>query len=174
MNEDTPPSPDRDFGSTLAFLLLRLWLAMRAIVSGIEKYAGSKASEVAVNIDGSPNDYGLTEDTTDKVYGLSHYHGVPAALYEKLHDEMLIPGFALGIFDKVLGPLLILLGITLLLGVATRISLFAMGLLYTSLTLGLILLKQDAGVAWLAIHIVLIAMALFQSRHNRFALLSKF
>ena len=45
-----------------------------------------------------------------------------------------------------------------------------MGLLYTSLTIGLILLKQDSGVAWLAIHVLMIAVALFYEKHNRFTL----
>lgn len=73
----------------------------------------------------------------------------------------------------MLGPALLILGLTVLLGVATRFSLFAMGLLYTSLTFGLILLKQDAGIAWLATHIVLIAMALALSQYNRWAVTSK-
>ena len=73
----------------------------------------------------------------------------------------------------ILGPALILLGLTLLLGIATRFSLFAMGLLYTSLTFGLILLKQDAGVAWLAAHVILIVMALALAQYNRFTILKK-
>lgn len=167
------PDPDTDPGAVLGFLTLRLWLASRAIITGIEKYAGTKASEVAVTIDGEPNAYGLTASASDKVYGLGNYHGVPEALRGQLESQPLIPGFALNLFDKALGPLLILLGVTLLLGIATRLSLFAMGLLYTSLTMGLILLKQDAGVAWLGIHVLLIAVALVHVRHNRFAILSR-
>jgi thiosulfate dehydrogenase [quinone] large subunit len=52
----------------------------------------------------------------------------------------------------------------------TRASLFAMGLLYVALTVGLIFLKQDAGVAWLALHVGLIAFALSLAKYNRFAL----
>jgi thiosulfate dehydrogenase [quinone] large subunit len=96
---------------------------------------------------------------------------VPAGLYDKLADEPLIPLWSLHIYDLVLGPALIILGLTLLLGIGTRISLFAMGLLYTSLTFGLILLKQDAGVAWLGVHMVIIMLALMLSKHNRFTIL---
>ncbi len=155
-------------GSVLGFLTLRLWLAVRAIVTGIEKFAGQKASEVAVVVDGEPNSYGLTSSDAEKVYGFSHYSGVPAALYGQFEKEPLIPGFALKFYDFALGPLLIITGLTLLIGVATRISLFAMGLLYTSLTVGLILLKQDGGIAWLAIHVLLVAVALNNVSHNRF------
>jgi thiosulfate dehydrogenase [quinone] large subunit len=168
------PQPEKaDLGATLGFLLARLWLALRSLQTGIEKFAGMKSSEAAVTIDGAPNTYGLTEATATKGYALSSYQGVPKALYDKFAAEPLIPGWFLGLYDIILGPALILLGLTLLLGIATRISLFAMGLLYTSLTFGLILLKQDAGVAWLAAHVILIVMALALAKHNRFAILNK-
>ena len=173
MKNDSSSQPGSDLGGLFAFLLLRLLLALRAIFTGIEKFAGSKSSEVAVMVDGEPNSYGLTSSDSDKIYGLSYYSGIPEALGDKLKAEPLLPGFALGIFDVVLGPLLIISGLTLLLGVATRISLFVQGLLYCSLTVGLILLKQDGGIAWLAIHVLLIVVALMSVKHNRFQILAK-
>ncbi len=170
---DAMTSPRNNLGSFFGFLLLRLWLAVRALVTGIEKYAGTKASATPVEIAGETNDYGLTEDIPQKIYGFSEYNGVPESLYKKFLAEPLIPEFALKIYDAVLGPALILLGVTMLIGLAPRVTLLAMGLLYTSLTVGLILLKQDAGIAWLATHIILIAIALFTVRHNRFGILSK-
>lgn len=166
-------TPSTDLSLFFGMILLRLWLAIRAIVTGIEKFAGTNTSDSPVIMDGAPNAYGLTETTTGKAYAFSNYHGVPAPLYDKFSNEPLIPNFALGIYDIVLGPALIILGVTLLLGIATRISLFAMGLLYTSLTIGLILIKQDAGIAWLGIHMALIVMALALTKHNRFAILPK-
>ncbi len=166
-----PTSTSRtDLGSFFGFLVLRIWLGVRSLVTGIEKFAGTKASATPVEIAGEANEYGLTEDTAEKVYGLNQYQGVPESLYTKFLAEPLIPEFALKIYNVVLGPALILLGITMLIGLAPRITLLAMGLLYTSLTVGLILLKQDAGIAWLAAHIILIAMALFTVRHNRFGM----
>lgn len=170
---DKKSHPTLDLGSTLGILLIRLWLGLRALQTGIEKFAGIKTTDTPVTIDGAANTYGLTESTGEKAYALSNYHGVPKALYEKFAAEPLIPGFFLNIYDIVLGPALLLLGITLLLGIATRISLFAMGLLYTSLTFGLILLKQDAGIAWLGVHIILIVMGLVLAQHNRLAVLKK-
>ena len=79
----------------------------------------------------------------------------------------------MGIFDVLLGPVLILSGLTLLLGIATRISLFVQGLLYCFLTVGLILLKQDGGIAWLAIHVLLVVVALLSVKNNRFQLFAK-
>ena len=108
-----------DLGYTLGILLLRLWLAARAFQTGIEKFAGSgKAIDTAVLIDGAPNTYGLTESTATKVYAISNYNGVPAPLYDKFISEPLIPEFALNIYNFVLGPALIILGLTLFLGLS--------------------------------------------------------
>ena len=49
----------------------------------------------------------------------------------------------------------------------------ALGLLYISLTWGLILIKQDAGVAWLGTHMILIVAALALHNHNKFCVLKK-
>lgn len=164
---------NNNLGSTLGFLSLRFWLATRAIMTGVEKYSAIKGVDETVMIDGAANTYGLTATAGEKVYGLSHYHGIPKVLMDQFMAEPMIPESLLRIYSAALGPLLIILGITLLFGIASRISLFLMGLLYTSLTVGLILLKQDAGIAWLAVHVLMIAVALFNAQHDRFALLRK-
>jgi thiosulfate dehydrogenase [quinone] large subunit len=154
-------------------LLLRLWLAVRCIQTGIEKFAGVSLSDQPVPIDGAPNPQGLAATSSVKEYALSHYHGVPAGLMKKFEAEPLMAKFALPLYDKILGPALLLLGITILLGIASRTSLFLLGLLYISLTWGLILIKQDDGISWLGIHMILIVLALALSEHNRFTILKK-
>lgn len=169
--ESTPP--DNKLALTYGSLLLRLWLAVRAIQTGLEKFAGSKASNSPVEIDGVANEYGLTAATSAKHYAMANYHGVPEALMKKFQDEPLMLKFALPLYDKLLGPALIILGLTILLGIGYRTSLFLLGLLYISLTWGLILIKQDSGVAWLGTHMILIVMALHLAGSNRFAILRK-
>ncbi len=154
-------------------LLLRLWLAVRAIQTGVEKFAATKSSEQLVSIDGQANEYGLTASGSVKSYALDHYHGVPEALMKKFQAEPLMLKFALPLYDKILGPALFLLGLAILLGIASRTSLFLLGLLYISLTWGLVLINQNDGVAWLGTHMVLIVMALMLADHNRFAVLKK-
>ena len=162
-------------------LLLRLWLAVRAIQTGVEKYAGVKLTEQAVPLDGAPNAQGLTATASAKAYSLDNYHGVPEALVKKFQAEPLmqshtVMGYVidpLKIYALILGPTLVLLGVTILLGIATRTSLFFLGLLYISLTWGLILIKQDDGVSWLGVHMILIVMALMLAQYNRCALLFK-
>ncbi len=180
-SEPTTESPDgcsqkpccsaNTLALTYGALLLRLWLAMRAIQTGVEKFAGSKVTEQAV--DGPAGDYGLTAAGATKEYALANYHGVPEALMKKFEAEPLMLKFALPLYDKILGPALLILGITILLGIASRTSLFLLGLLYISLTWGLILIKQDEGVSWLGIHMILVVMALALAQHNRFTVLKK-
>jgi len=172
-SSDQSCCPANKCSLVLGALLLRIWLGVRALQTGIEKYAGAKASEKQVNIDGEPNKYDLTDPVSVKTYALENYNGVPEALMKKFEGEPLMLKFALPLYDKILGPLLILLGITILLGIASRASLFVLGLLYISLTWGLILIKEDGGVSWLGIHMILVVMALALAEHNRFAILKK-
>lgn len=162
-----------NLGHIYGAMLLRVWLAIRAIQTGVEKYAGMKGSDQPISIDGKTNDYGLTEATQIKEYALSHYHGVPEPLMKKFLAEPLMTPQMLNLYDKVLGPALIVLGLTILLGIATRTSLFLLGMLYVSLTFGLILIKEDSGVAWLGIHMIMIVMALAMAKHNRLCVLKK-
>ncbi len=173
--------PSHKLGLIYGALLLRLWLAMRAIQTGLEKYAGSSVSDQPVKIDGVANSQGLSASESVKEYAFSHYHGVPQGLLDKFKAEPFMRSYTvmdytidpLKIYDLILGPTLLLLGITILLGIASRTSLFLLGLLYISLTWGLILIKQDDGVSWLGIHMILIVMALMLSGYNRCAILKK-
>ena len=154
--------------------LLRLWLAVRAIQTGLEKYAAVKQLPgQAVKVGGVANEEGLSAVGSAKVYALENYHGVPEGLMKKFQGEPLMLKWALLQYDKMLGPALLILCITILLGFAYRTSLFLLGLLYISLTWGLILIKQDDGVSWLAAHMVLVVMALALAQYNRLAILKK-
>lgn len=170
----TEPNPcENKLALCYGALLVRLWLGVRAIQTGLEKFAGATASDAPVEIDGVANTYGLTAASASKHYALGNYHGVPEALMKKFQDEPLMLKFALPLYDKMLGPALILLGVTILLGLAYRTSLFLLGLLYISLTWGLILIKQDEGVSWLGVHLILVVMALHLAGSNRFSILRK-
>lgn len=159
---------------TLAFWTLRLWLGVRAVVTGLEKFTGQKlVSEPLLDEFGNPDLSGAMVEVKQKVYGFEYYHGLPESLVGAFQKEPLMPGFMLGAYGAVLGYLLILTGIFLLLGICTRLTLFVMGLMYTSLTIGLILINQNDGVAWLGIHALLVAGALVLVPYNRLAVTSK-
>jgi len=160
---------------TFAFLALRLWLSVRTIFVGIEKF-GAYRSVAMPLIDpatGQPDASGVMVNVNVKTYALANYAGIPASLADKFAHEPLFPKFVLVAFDRMLGPAFILTGIMLLIGLGTRLSLAVQALLYIALTVGLVLIDQDAGVAWLGIHIGLVAAAFLLVEHNRFAVLKK-
>jgi thiosulfate dehydrogenase (quinone) large subunit len=159
----------------LAFLLLRGWLALRCILTAVEKFGVYKTVQQPL-IDpttGMADPSGAMLDVKVKMYAFTNYSGVPAPLKSKFVNEPLLPKFALTTFDHLLGPALLITGLMLLLGLGTRISLFVQGLIYIALTAGLILIRQDDGVSWLAIHVALVAFALVLVNHNKFAILKK-
>ena len=73
MNDpQSTPQPAFDLGATFVVLTLRLWLGGRAILSGVEKYAGTTTSTSPVTIDGAVNSYGLTDATSVKFYSFAN------------------------------------------------------------------------------------------------------
>ena len=177
MNEvkETKECASCDCDRSLAFLLLRGWLAVRALLTGLEKFGAyqSVARPVIDPATGQPDTSGVMINVNVKHYAFANYSGIPAGLKDKIATEPLLPKFALTAFDHLLGPALILTGLMLLLGLGTRLSLFVQGLIYIALTVGLILIRQDDGISWLGIHLGLVALALMLTRHNKFALLKK-
>jgi thiosulfate dehydrogenase [quinone] large subunit len=160
---------------TFAFLALRLWLGVRALFVGIQKFAAYKSVAVPL-IDpatGQPDASGVMVNVNIKSYALANYAGIPIALKDKFAHDPLLPKFALAAFDRMLGPAFILTGIMLLVGLGTRLSLLAQALLFIALTVGLVLIDQSDGVAYLGIHVGLVAGALLLAEHNRFAVLKK-
>lgn len=160
---------------TFAFWALRMWLGVRAVFVGIQKYAVYKAVAMPL-IDpttGQPDASGVMVNVNVKSYALANYAGIPLGMRDKFAHEPLFPKFALTIFEHMLGPLFILTGIMLILGLGTRLSLLAQAVLYIALTVGLVLIDQNDGVAYLGIHIGLVAAAFLLAQHNRFAVLKK-
>jgi thiosulfate dehydrogenase (quinone) large subunit len=160
---------------TMAFLVLRLWLATRNIVTGIEKFGAYKVIQKPLidPVTHMEDPSGAMVDVKVKYYAFANYSGIPPSLKDKFAQEPMLPHPLLAVFDRLLGPALIITGLMLLLGLGTRLSLFAQGLIYVALTVGLILIRQDDGISWLGIHVVLVAIALVLARHNKFAILKK-
>ena len=160
---------------TLAFLVLRLWLGVRSLFVGIQKFATYKSVAMPL-IDpstGQPDASGVMVNVSVKSYALANYAGMPAGLRDKFAHDPLFPKFALTLFDRMLGPAFILTGIMLIIGLGTRLSLLIQGLLFIALTIGLVLIDANDGVAYLGIHIGLVAAAFLLVQHNRFAVLKR-
>ena len=182
----------------MAFWLLRFWLAARAIGTGLTKFIGKVEGEIPnpefeAKIKETMAD-GLTRseameivtDVPEKISGtidvisISSYHGLPEKgpmTIETFSASPLMPSFMVEPYAAVLGYALVALGITVLLGICTRVSLFLMGLLSISLPWGFIILEPNmgpsaaAGIAYLGVHMVLIVVALLLADYNKFELL---
>ena len=172
---ETLPVRKAAWDFTLAFLSLRLWLGVRALFVGIQKYAAYKSVAMPL-IDpstGQPDASGVMVNVSVKSYALANYAGIPPGLRDKFAHDPVFPKFALTLFDRMLGPAFILTGIMLILGLGTRVSLLVQAVLFIALTVGLVLIDANDGVAYLGIHIGLVAAAFLLARHNRFAVLSR-
>lgn len=183
----------------MAFWLLRFWLAARAIGTGLTKFIGKVEGEIPnpefeakikeTMADGLSRSEAMeiVTDVPEKISGtmdvisFSSYHGLPEKgpmTIETFSASPLMPSFMVEPYAAVLGYALVALGITVLLGICTRVSLFLMGLLYISLTWGFIILEPNmgpsaaAGIAYLGVHMVLIVAALLLADYNKFELLS--
>ena len=160
---------------TCAFWMLRLWLGARALFVGIQKYAVYKsvATPLIDPSTGQPDASGVMVNVSVKSYSLANYAGIPVGLRDKFAHDPMFPKFALTLFDRMLGPAFILTGIMLIIGLGTRVSLLIQGLLFIALTVGLVLIDANDGVAYLGIHIGLVAAAFMLAQHNRFVVLKK-
>jgi thiosulfate dehydrogenase [quinone] large subunit len=143
---DLPPIATRRTEYVAAFLLLRLFLGLRTLLAGIEKFE-SKGT-----------------------YSLSNYSENMSRMASGITGASFLPLWATKNFALTLGYILVILGAALLLGLKTRATLIVTGLVYTGLSFGLMAVQESEGVAWLAIHVALIAGALLLVRYNRFAL----
>lgn len=130
---------------TAAFLLLRLFLALRALFAGIEKF----------ELSGS--------------YSIENYTNNMKRMATGITGASFLPLWATKSFALPLGYLLVALGVALLLGIKMRATLILMGLLYVALAFGLMVVQESDGVAWLGVHLGLVVAALVLVRYNRFA-----
>lgn len=147
MSDSIPERSGRVRGSpTAAFLLLRLFLGLRAFLAGVEKF----------ELNGR--------------YSLENYSQNMGRMASGITGASFLPLWATKAFAFSLGYVLLLLGVTILLGIKTRLSLIAMGLVYVALSFGLMAVQESDGVAWLGVHVGMTAAALLLVHHNRIAL----
>ncbi|HWA86091.1 MAG TPA: hypothetical protein VG710_07720 [Opitutus sp.] len=146
MSDEPSSHPDRNCGHTLAFLVLRLFLGLRTLFAGIEKFEKGGTYSAA--------------NYSDNMHHMAA--GITGASF--------LPLWMTTDFAMTLGYVLTLLGGLLILGVKSRLTLFVTGLVYVGLAFGLMAVQEQQGTAWLGIYVGLIAGALVLVRHDRLAL----
>lgn len=167
-NDDSVPCSRALSPQTLAFLILRLWIGAAAVAAGLAKFARSE------KVFTENFETGETLAEVVRSYSLQNYVGAPAREFSQLLGDPLLPNWALHAFYYALGPSLVFFGATLLLGIATRTSLFALGLIFAALTFGLSLIDPSGSAGTLGIYALAVAAALALSDANRFCLTKRF
>jgi thiosulfate dehydrogenase (quinone) large subunit len=133
---------------TAAFLLLRVFLGLRTLMAGIEKFESGG------------------------VYSFANYYKNMGRMAQGITSASFMPLWMTQTFAHSLGYLLVVFGLSILLGLKTRIALFLGGLLYVGLGFGLMAVQESEGTVWIATYVAMFAGALALSRNNRFALLA--
>lgn len=131
---------------TAAFLLLRLFLGLRTLMAGLEKFEANRS------------------------YSTENYSANMTRMATGISNNSVIPLWAAKAFALPLGYILVVLGVAVLLGIKSRVSLFITGLLYVGLGFGLMAVQEGEGVAWIGAQVLMFAFALFLARSERFAL----
>tara|TARA_Y100000588_G_scaffold227333_1_gene241179 strand:- start:3641 stop:4087 length:447 start_codon:yes stop_codon:yes gene_type:complete len=129
-----------------AFLALRVWLAIRWLFAGLEKF-------------GSPGNYSF-----------ENYYAKVSGMAGGIVENSIIPLWAAKVFAIPMGYIMLLLASTILLGVKLRISLIVSLLMYVGLSLGLMAVDEQHGIAWLGIHVILSMTALKMVEHAKWVL----
>lgn len=132
---------------TWAFLALRLFLAFRWLFAGLDKF-------------GSPGNYSF-----------GNYYGKMNGMAGGIAAGSIIPGWAAKLFTLPMGYIMLILSITLLLGIKLRISLIVSLLLYVGLSIGMMAIDEQHGIAWLGIHVIICVMALKTITNAKWVLL---
>ncbi len=140
------PSPKCGCEYISAAMLLRLFIGLRTLFAGIEKFEAKGT------------------------YSLQNYSENMARMAQGITGASFLPLWATKNFALFLGYALIILGSAVLLGIKPRCTLFLTGLVYVGLSFGLMAVQESEGIAWLGIHVAIIAGALVLARHNRYCL----
>lgn len=148
MSDNSSPKPASPCELTAAFLILRLFIGLRTLLAGIEKF------ESGGN------------------YSFANYYKNMARMANGITSASFLPLWATKTFAMSIGYVLVTLGLAVLLGLKPKVSLALTGLTYVGLSFGLMAVQENEGVAWLGIYVGLIAGALCLVKHAKFALWS--
>lgn len=154
-----------DCSKAFAPLILRLTVGLITLMNGVTKFMGTKTTFVP------DEEYGEKE-IISKAFGTEFYDGNMQVFYNMFHDYL--PDFMLKPFLAVLGYALLILGITTIIGLFKKTSLLLTAGIYLGLMFGLLLLKQEGGVSYLAIYLAMIAVYFALAKKDCIAVFKKF
>jgi uncharacterized membrane protein YphA (DoxX/SURF4 family) len=147
---DSSCSSTNRWDLALANLLLRLWIGLRLVFAGLDKFrAGSGA---------------------DATFNMENYEKKMAAIAKLTYNNGFLPENLCNLYAKPLGFLLLIAGVWAVIGLFSRLGLFFAGLVFLSLGVGLATLPDDTEVLYIGVHILIVAAALATNQHSMFSL----
>ena len=140
----------------LAHLLLRLWVGTRLLMAGLDKFrvSGSKGVTSEFNLEAYAINMGKIVDGIFQFGFLGKY----------------TPDWAINFYRQYLGWAMVVVGGLIIIGLFRRFSIFMGGILFLSLTVGLLSLPEDLDGVMLGIQMGLCAFALITVKHDVFSL----
>jgi uncharacterized membrane protein YphA (DoxX/SURF4 family) len=183
----SPPPPPLDksvccpaLNLTLAFLLLRLFMGMRLVLSGFEKMGyfvakGTATFKEALTLKewlgdpakgqglGSMVEEGGASVLLNQGFGGGKMWPIAKAMLE----NTLLPAWMIKPFLICLPYAMVVSGLLILLGLFNRAAWWVAGLIWFSLAFGQMLLPDEQTIQWLGLYVFVCALALAIVEHNR-------
>jgi hypothetical protein len=177
----SPPPPPSDnsvccpaLNLTLAFLLLRLFMGMRLVLSGLEKM-GYLVGKGTTTFKETLTLKALGDALSQKAWfgegGLAANEGFGDGrmwnVGKAMLDNSLLPEWMIKPFLICLPYAMLLSGLMILLGLLNRAAWWLAGLIWFSLAFGQMLLPDEQTIQWLGLYVFVCALALSIVEHNR-------
>jgi hypothetical protein len=153
---------------TAAFIVLRLFMGFRLVLSGLEKMGyfvakGTASPEEAFRL---TQWFGPSGITSELPYG----DGKMANIAKAMTDYTTLPKVMIQAFLIPLPYVMLVTGFLILIGLLNRFAWWMAGLIWFSLALGQMLLPDEATVQHLGVYLLMCAVALIIIDHNRLRL----
>lgn len=156
-------SPSHCLGLAFGALLLRLWIGMRLLFAGLEKWK----NKVTIVVDEETGEtktfwrYDILSDKASEVYNTNM-----GRITSAMNNDSPLQFWMIEQYAKPLGWMLVIVGAWVIIGLASRASLVVAGFVFLSLTFGLATIGADPEIVERGIEIGLVAGALALARYQ--------
>jgi len=133
-----------------ANLLLRLWIGMRLVMAGLDKFRAGEG--------------------TGTTFSVANYEAKTERIAQLTWEKGFLPEELCRLYAQPLGYLLIAAGIWAVIGLFSRLGLLFAGFMFLSLGLGLATLPDDTEVVLIGVQVLICAAALGTNAHNKISL----
>lgn len=144
---------DRTFRFDLAFahLLARLWVGLRLVMAGVDKFRSGSTWE-------------------GSTFNMDNYHKKSEQIASLMASNSFLPKSLCNMYAEGVGFALLGIGAWVIIGLFTEFSLLAAGLLFLSLGFGLAALPDDTEVVYIGVSVLITVVALTTARAKQLSL----